>query len=140
MTNIQAFRLPVVKEATSKLDFAFRLLQEEHALQPEEKIQVLQGMLSELNPVPLDGPYSLEDLQNMTHDDPFVEGVVRLDFSDIIDRDHEYVLDTLSTKLIARPILMQIEYELLAVEGPDTLLVRVSGDASHALPRKEENQ
>lgn len=64
-----------------------------------------------------------------------IEGVIKLSVTDIImANNHDDFLDMLSERLVGNNLLMDIDYELLALsEEPDTFLIRISGDISAML-------
>jgi len=64
-------------------------------------------------------------------DNNYVEGYVQLHISSLIDNDYESFLDLLSISLVDSDLLMDINYDVVALaEDKNELIFRVSGDAT----------
>jgi len=74
-------------------------------------------------------PLSEEEIKKAHEKDGTVEGVVRVDVSEVIDGDLESFLDLLSRRLVDSELLSDIQYEVVDVED-DVLLIRVSGETA----------
>lgn len=68
----------------------------------------------------------------------YVTGYIRLHVSDIIDNDLEGFIDVISEKLIGSDILMDVNYDIIAMEDANSFIVRVSGDVSAVLEMEEK--
>lgn len=67
----------------------------------------------------------------------FIHGIVKVEFSDMIDNDLEAFLDCLSEKLTGSPLLMEISYEPVSVCDDGEIYLLVSGDVTEVLEKIE---
>lgn len=63
----------------------------------------------------------------------YIEGIVPVAVSNMIENDLEGFLEVLSVKLTGRPTLANIAYEVVGHEDQSTVLMKVSGDATSLL-------
>ena len=64
-----------------------------------------------------------------TDDAGYVEGVISLSLSDLIDSDYENFLDLVSHSLIGSVCLSDIKYDIVGCDSADKVLLLVSGHA-----------
>ncbi|SRR5579884_2815086 len=81
-------------------------------------------------------PLSLEEIRACVAQKEYVSGVVPVLIGDIIDRDHEWLLDELSCLLTGSELLMDITFKVAGHNG-DTVLFSVTGDGSLIAPVEE---
>ena len=81
---------------------------------------------------PRSAPLSRAALLASVRRGEYVSGVVAVHLGDIIDRDHEGLLDELSLLLTGSELLMDITYSVVGHEG-DTLWLEVAGDATEVV-------
>ncbi len=69
-----------------------------------------------------------------------VTGYVSLQISDLIDNDFEEFLDLLSISLVDSDLLMDVTYDVVALDETDknTLIFKVTGDVSNILECEED--
>lgn len=69
----------------------------------------------------------------------YVEGYVQIHISDIIDNDFESFLDLLSNALVGSDLLMDINYDLVALaDEKNEVIFKVTGDISNILETEDE--
>ena len=78
-------------------------------------------------------PYTREELRSNMDEDGCVEGKVIVDFNQILDIDLEGFLDCLSERLTGSLLLMNIDYNVVGIIGPDELVINVSGNVSNII-------
>lgn len=81
-------------------------------------------------------PYTREELRSNMNEDGYVEGKVIVDFHQILDIGLEGFLDCLSERLTGSPLLMNIDYNVVGIVGPDELVINVSGDVSNIIDKE----
>lgn len=81
---------------------------------------------------PREKPLSRKEMCVEVRHGNYVSGVVAVHLGDIIDHDHEWLLDECATLLTGSELLMDITFEVVGHHG-DTLWLRVSGDASEVV-------
>jgi len=88
----------------------------------------------------LEEPLSVAEMKRMIEgkEDTYVEGVVVVDLSDIIDNDLEGFLDIISEKLCNSPLLMDSDYSIVG-HTANSLLVKVTGDVSGILGNDDDS-
>ena len=81
------------------------------------------------------GPLPEEVISANTDENGYIEGVIKLNLSDIINSDYEQFLDTLSEALVESDLLMDLSYEIISLcpEEKNTLFILVRGDATSVL-------
>ena len=82
----------------------------------------------------LSKPMKREEIIEKKDDVNYVEGIVEVSLSEVINRDLEQFLDHISELLVGRPTLMDTHYSIMHSPylnpDEDTLILKVSGDAS----------
>ena len=69
----------------------------------------------------------------------YVEGYVQVHISSLIDNDLEGFLDLLSVSLVNNELLMDINYDVVALgEDKNDLILKVRGDVSTIVEELEE--
>lgn len=78
------------------------------------------------------GPLPEEVISANTDENGYIEGVIKLNLSDIINADYEQFLDTLSKALVENDLLMDPSYEIISLcpEEKNTFFILVRGDAT----------
>lgn len=69
----------------------------------------------------------------------FVEALVSVEFSDFTRRDLEGFLDFLVEEAVGDISVMDINYENVAMKGPSTILLKVTGDVSDIIENPEDS-
>lgn len=82
----------------------------------------------------LEKPLTLDEIAEMRkkNRDGYISGVVHVDLNDVIEKDLEGFLDTLSSKLTGTELLSDIKYTVVGVEDGD-LAIKVEGDPEMVL-------
>lgn len=80
-----------------------------------------------------DKPLTAKEIEKQYSETTNVEGIVYLNFGEVVGMDLECFLDTLSELLTGSSLLMDIDYRVVGVEGDSRLLVKVDGDPSMIL-------
>lgn len=75
--------------------------------------------------------YTGEEIEQKTDDDWYIEGVIEVSLSSLIESDFENFLDYLSVKLIDSVCLMDIQYEIVGCCEDDIVLILVSGQSEY---------
>lgn len=79
-------------------------------------------------------PLTKKEIKEQADESGFVEGVVPVELSALIDNNFEEFLDLISEKLVGSPTLMEVQYEVshspLTNEDEHTVMIKVSGNAS----------
>lgn len=90
----------------------------------------------------LSGPISQEDIQKFSDENHYIEGVVKVHISDMIDNNLEGFLDLISIGLVDSDLLMDVNYSVIGLceDEPDTLYLLVSGDASMVLNSSDDEE
>lgn len=79
----------------------------------------------------LQKPLSLEEIRAIADEDNYIEGIVAIEDSDMINNDFITFLDILSEKLCNNSYLLDIQYEMIGCLPEEHLILyAVSGDAS----------
>jgi hypothetical protein len=83
---------------------------------------------------PLDKPLSMRQIVAMSKADEhgYIEGIIRMDISDLIDNDLEGVLDIMSERLTGGGVLSDIAYTVIGHEDNE-LFIKVCGDADSVI-------
>lgn len=83
----------------------------------------------------LSGPISQEDIQEFSDENHYIEGIVKVHISDMIDNNLESFLDMISIGLVDSDLLMDVNYSVIGLceDEPDTLYLLVRGDTSMVL-------
>ena len=81
---------------------------------------------------------TIEEVLASRDEKNFVEGYVRVTMADIIYRDYEELLDLIAEKLVGSNLLMEIDYDVVAVEPDNVLVLRVTGDVSAVISDDDE--
>lgn len=83
----------------------------------------------------LSGPISQKHIQEFSDENHYIEGVVKVHISDMIDNNLEGFLDLISIRLVDSDLLMDVNYNVIGLceDEPDTLYLLVRGDASMVL-------
>ena len=76
---------------------------------------------------------SADEILASRDENNYVEGYVKLHISEVIDSDLELFLDLLSNNLVGSDLLMDINYEVVALAEKDTLVFKVTGDVSNII-------
>ncbi len=79
---------------------------------------------------------SADEILAARDENNYVEGFIQIHVSDLIDNDYETFLDIISENLVGSDLLMDVNYEVVALAGkeyPNELILKVSGDASTIL-------
>lgn len=78
-----------------------------------------------------ENPFPMELMEEALEGDNngYIEGVVAVELSDIIDRDFDGFLDLLSEKLTGTELLMDINYQVVG-HDENILFINVRGDVS----------
>ena len=99
-----------------------------------------------LNTVEIDGKVidlttakSPEEIIAARDGDNFVEGYVRVHISTLIDNDFEGFLDIISEELVGNDLLMDINYDVVALAEDNTLVLKVSGDVSNIIDESDDD-
>ena len=90
----------------------------------------------------LSGPISQEDIQKFSDENHYIEGIVKVHISDMIDNNLEGFLDLISIGLVDSDLLMNVNYSVLGLceDEPNTLYLLVSGDASMVLNSADDEE
>ncbi|MCA1320547.1 hypothetical protein LC085_11550 [Bacillus tianshenii] len=83
-------------------------------------------------------PMTIEEIKQNKDENNYVEGVLPVSLSNIIDNDLEGFLDIISEDLVGSPTLMDVNYSVVGHQDEWTVLIKVSGDASQILDEEEE--
>lgn len=83
-------------------------------------------------------PMTIEEIKQNKDENNYVEGIIPVSLSNIIDNDLEGFLDIISEDLVGRPTLMDVNYSVVGHQDEWTVLIKVSGDASQILDEEEE--
>ena len=85
----------------------------------------------------LDEPMSMDEIRKRNRADGSIEGIIRVEMSELIERmdgcNLERFLDLISMRLTDTDLLMDTSYEIIGHEAGDTLLIKVSGDPTGIL-------
>ena len=82
----------------------------------------------------LQKPLSLEEIKLIADEDNYIEGVIAIEDSDMINNDFETFLDIISEKLCNNSRLMDIQYEMIGCLPEENLILYfVSGDATELM-------
>jgi hypothetical protein len=98
-----------------------------------EEIDTLSERIAAIRPAPpaLDEPLDAAEVRRQFEETTSVEGVVRIDFGEVVETccqvGFEGLLDVLSYRLTGSCLLLDVDYEVVGVED-GTLLVKVDGD------------
>ena len=71
--------------------------------------------------------------------DNFVEGYVTVHISTLLDNDFESFLDIISEELVGNDLLMDINYDVVALAEDNTLVLKVSGDVSNIIDESDDD-
>ena len=91
-----------------------------------------QNYLQKSKGIPRMKPLSRQEMRATVRRGDYVSGVVAVDLGEIIDYDHEWLLNECSALLTGSELLMDISFKVVGHHG-DTLWLRVSGDASEVV-------
>lgn len=87
-------------------------------------------------------PYTIEELQENMNENCYVTGCIAVPLSDIIDHDLEEFLDLIAMKLTGSELLMDINYNAVAVYDVDSndtsIIIEVHGDVSEIISNEDE--
>lgn len=75
-------------------------------------------------------PLSKDELKRIADEDNYIEVMITIHISDVIDNDLEGFLDILSKRVTNSPCLTDINYTVTDIHQKDTLVVKVTGDIS----------
>jgi hypothetical protein len=78
----------------------------------------------------LEKPMTIEELAEKRNENGYVSANVLMDLSFLLENDFETILDRMSSLVTGTSVLMDINYSLVAVCDPQTLIMEVSGDVS----------
>lgn len=82
---------------------------------------------------------SAEEVLASRDENNYVEGYVQVHISSLVDNDLEGFLDLLSVSLVNNELLMDINYDVVALgEDKNNLILKVRGDASTIVERLEK--
>lgn len=92
------------------------------------------------NVVVMQKPYTMEQMKEALRGEGegYIEGVVAVDLSDVIDNDLEGFLDLISYKMTGTELLMDITYNVVGHEE-DMLFIRVRGDVSNIVDCEDDD-
>lgn len=81
------------------------------------------------------GPLPEEVISANTDENGYIEGIIKLNLSDIIHSDFEQFLDTISEALVGNDLLMDTSYEIIGLcpEEKNTFYILIRGDATSVL-------
>lgn len=81
------------------------------------------------------GPLPEEIISANTDENGYIEGVIKINLTDIIYSDFEQFLDTISEALVGNDLLMDTSYEIIGLcpEEKNTLFILIRGDATSVL-------
>ena len=83
----------------------------------------------------LSEPYSRKEIRAMIKPEKgefFIQGVVLIDFHDLLGTSQDDFNDMISTKLIGHPVYLEdIDYEVVGVEENEMLAIRVGGSVEN---------
>lgn len=82
-------------------------------------------------------PLSLEEIEEQFSADGVVRGIVRVEFDEVVQRNHEGFLDLLSAALTNSEMLYDTQYRVVDVDG-NALFIEVSGDPTGILEREPD--
>lgn len=102
-------------------------------LDPDMEYQILDDSADTAAPVALDEPMTVEQIKANINDEGVISGVGAVDLDDMVSNDFDGFLDTLAERLIGSPCLLDIDYRVVGVSDDQTILVKVTGEASLAL-------
>ena len=85
-------------------------------------------------------PLTIKEMKKRMDEDCYVEGIVSIELSTIIDNDFEGFLDIISELLVGHPTLMNVNYSVVGHLEDDTILLKVSGDVSDILGYEDEDE
>lgn len=140
-----------IKDLQYRWDVAMNLISEDfkhdirQALgeeEPEESPVSSESHITVKGKDYLSGPISQEDIQKFSDENHYVEGVVKVHISDMIDNDLESFLDMISIRLVDSELLMDVNYSVIGLceDEPDTLYLLVRGDASMTLDDTDDDE
>lgn len=75
----------------------------------------------------LDEPLTHDEVLKLADKNGYVTGVVRVEFSEVIENDVEGFLDILSERLLETDLLSELSYQVVGVEDRSALIVEVYG-------------
>ncbi|WCK57417.1 hypothetical protein PP175_25455 (plasmid) [Aneurinibacillus sp. Ricciae_BoGa-3] len=87
----------------------------------------------------LSKPLTIQEIQEQAVDN-YIEGVVAVALSEIIERDFEGFLDLVSEALVGSSLLMNVNYSVVGNQDEYTVLINVSGDVSSIVRDKQDEQ
>ena len=92
------------------------------------------------NVVVMQKPYTMEQMKEALRgeNEGYIEGVVAVDLSDVIDNDLEGFLDLISYKMTGTELLMDINYNVVGHEE-DMLFIKVRGDVSNIVDCEDDD-
>lgn len=80
--------------------------------------------------------FTIEELKQKVDEDNFIEGIINVDISSLIDGDLEDTLDLFGIELVGSDLLMDITYEVVgATDG--LIMIKVGGDCSMILESED---
>jgi hypothetical protein len=82
----------------------------------------------------MEKPYTKEQIKELTKDNLWISGIVRMDVSDLIDLDFEGFLDLCSEKLTDADLLMEVDYKIVGFnEEKQELFMKIEGNPEEIL-------
>ena len=81
-------------------------------------------------------PLTIEAMKRQMEENDEVTGIIRIELSDAIESGLEWFLDFISEELTGSPLLMDVDYEVLAADI-DWIYLKVTGDASNIIEDEE---
>ena len=91
-------------------------------------VEVTMPMENYLSKEVITKPLTIEEMKNRINEDNYINGIVSVELSDLIDNDFENFLDIISEKLTNSPCLMDVSYEVVGSGNGDTIYIKVMGD------------
>lgn len=79
---------------------------------------------------PIKKPLSLAQILKKADKDGYISAVITVDIDEINKGGYEEFLDLISRRLADSDVLQNISYRIVGYEGPGTIHLEVSGDAS----------
>lgn len=87
----------------------------------------------------LDSYICMKDLVlRTTEDNPYISGIIQMEFNTLLKSDFESVLDEMSYQLTGTPLLMDITYKPIDVTDDGNIIVWVRGDVSNIIEVDDE--
>jgi hypothetical protein len=78
-------------------------------------------------------PLTAKEAVKAADENGYIEGVIQVKLSDLVNNDYENFLDVISNALFDGPYLSDLQYEIVGCDRQDIVLLLVSGQIDHEL-------